>query len=254
MRQYADATNLNARIQFYSRFSTRADTLGQWVFDRLDLPRQSQLLELGCGTGYLWAGNASRVPSEWDVMLSDMSPGMVREARGNLADKGLEFVFFVIDAQAIPLADASLDAVVANHILYHVPDRARALSEIHRVLRPGGRLFATTNGRGHLRELQELVERVVPGGYDNGTEGVRFGLENGADQLAGWFPEVALHRRRESLLVTEADALVAYVRSTGRLSAAKLAVFEQMCAEEILLRGTVAIGTDVGMFEAVKEV
>ena len=89
---------------------------------------------------------------------------------------------------------------------------------------------------------------------DNGTEVVRFGLENGADQLAGWFPEVALHRRRESLLVTEADALVAYVRSTGRLSAAKLAVFEQMCAEEILLRGTVAIGTDVGMFEAVKEV
>ena len=222
------------------------------MFDQLDLPRESQLLELGCGTASLWAGNASSVSAGWDVTLSDMSPGMLREAQDNLAGKGLAFRYSVIDAQAIPFADSTLDAVIANHMLYHVPDRAKVLSEIHRVLRPGGRLFATTMGRGHLRELHELVQRIVPGAYSNGTSVEEFGLENGAEQLAEWFPEVALHRRRETLEVTEADALVSYVGSTGRLPAAKMAEFERLCAAEIHLHGTVNIRTDVGMFEALK--
>ena len=253
MKQYADSSNLNARIQLYTRFSTRSDDFGRWVFDRLVLPGQTRLLELGCGTASLWAGNADRVSAGWDVMLSDMSPGMVREASCNLTDKGLEFGFSVIDAQAIPLADSTLDAVVANHMLYHVPDRARAVSEIHRVLRPGGRLFATTIGRGHLRELRELVERIVPGAFGAGTEVGRFGLENGAVQLAKWFSRVALHRWRETLEVTEADALVTYVQSMGRLTAAKMAEFERLCVREIGQHGTMTIRTEVGMFEAVKE-
>ncbi len=253
MKQYTDSSNLDARIQLYTRFSTRSDDLGRWVFDRLVVPRQARLLELGCGTASLWIGNAPGVSAGWDVMLSDLSPGMVREARGNLADTDLDFGYSVIEAQAIPLVDSTLDAGIANHMLYYVPDRAKALSEIHRVLRPGGRLFATTMGRGHLRELHALVERVAPGAYSNGTSVDNFGLENGAEQLAGWFSEVELHRRRESLLVTEADALVNYVRSTGRLSPARLVEFERLCAEEILLHGTVIIGADVGMFEAVKE-
>ena len=139
MKQYGDSSNLNARIQLYTRFSNSPDDLGRWVFDRLDLPRRCRLLELGCGTASLWVGNASRVSAGWTVTLSDRSPGMLREARDNLAVKGLAFRLSVIDAQAIPLADSTLDAVIANHMLYHVPDRAKALSEIHRVLRPGAR-------------------------------------------------------------------------------------------------------------------
>ena len=54
--------------------------------------------------------------------------------------------FAVMDAQAIEAEDSSFDLVIANHILYHVPDRRKALSEIHRVLKIGGRAVMTANG------------------------------------------------------------------------------------------------------------
>jgi 2-polyprenyl-3-methyl-5-hydroxy-6-metoxy-1,4-benzoquinol methylase len=79
-------------------------------------------------------------------------------------------------------------------MLYHVPDRTMELSEIHKALRPGGRLFATTMGCGHLRELKDIVERIVPGAYSNGTSVEECGLENGTKQITKWFPEIALRR------------------------------------------------------------
>jgi len=129
------------------------------------------------------------------VTLYDMSTGMLKEARGNLAGKWLAFRYLVVDAPAIPLGDSTLDAVIENHMLYHVLDRTMELSEIHRVLRPGGRLFVTTMGRGNLRELKDIAERIVPGAYSHGTSVEECGLENGTEQLTECFPEIALRRR-----------------------------------------------------------
>ena len=53
----------------------------------------------------------------------------------------------------LPFEADTFDAVVANHMLYHVPDRAQALAEMQRVLKPGGQVYLATNGLAHLREL-----------------------------------------------------------------------------------------------------
>lgn len=164
--QYRDASNLTARGGLHERFSTNGYGWHRWVFDRLELPADGWVLELGCGPGWLWRENSSRVPATWTVMLSDFSQGMVREAERNLAAVGLgqraRLSFAVADAGAIPFGAASFDAVVANHMLYHLPDLAGALSEVRRVLRPGGRFYAATNGRAHLQELDELLARFDP--------------------------------------------------------------------------------------------
>jgi SAM-dependent methyltransferase len=216
--QYADASKLGARMALHERFSTNPHKLSAWMFDHLELPPEARVLELGCGPGTLWTQNAHRIPDGWDLTLTDFSAGMLEEARRNLRDTGLTVRFAVVDAQDIPYAGNSFDAVIANFMLYHVPDRPGALSEIARVLRPGGYLYAMTNGRTHMREVADLRELLAPPDDRHATSepGGNFDLEKGADQLLAWFPEVGIRRFEDALVVTEAEPLVAYVMSSNR--------------------------------------
>jgi SAM-dependent methyltransferase len=95
-------------------------------------------------------------------------------------------------------------------MLYHVPDRPKALAEIARVLVPGGVFHAATNGRGHLQELSDLVGA----GWSLNPHMEAFGLETGAAQLAEVFDDVRVERFDVELVVTEAEPVVAYVRSS----------------------------------------
>ncbi|MEI6580515.1 MAG: class I SAM-dependent methyltransferase, partial [Eubacteriales bacterium] len=66
------------------------------------------------------------------------------------------FTFEQIDIQDIPYENNSFDIVIANHMLYHVPNMEKALSEVFRVLKPDGCFYATTLGRNSLKELQDI--------------------------------------------------------------------------------------------------
>jgi len=254
--QYRDSRRLSARVYLHQRFSIGPGDWHGWVFDHLNLSDQAQVLELGCGTGALWHVNLTRVPAGWSVTLSDLSPGMVSEARDQLASTGRELSFAVIDAQAIPLKDQSLDCVIANHMLYYVPDRHQALSEIRRVLKASGRLFAATNGSGHMRELRQLVERCGLGALWPESHRA-FLLEQAPAKVARWFDRVAVHRYESALAITEVEPLVAYVASLlpdAEAAAASRALecLRALAAYEIARRGCIHVTKDTGLLEASK--
>jgi len=253
--QYRDASNLNARIELHRRFSTNKYSFNRWVVDHFNIPRPARILEAGCGPGHLWAQNADRLPEDWDITLSDFSPGMLQEAQKNLRNRNGHFTFELFDVQSIPFEDRHFDAVIANHMLYHVPDRARALSEIRRVLKPGGRFYAVTNGENHMREMPELVKKFDPGAED--TQGIAFSLpfrlENGGQELAQWFSTVTLHLYEDGLIVTEAGPLVAYMLSmpTGVVTIGdKVPEFTRFLEGELAAHGAIHITKDTGIFEA----
>jgi ubiquinone/menaquinone biosynthesis C-methylase UbiE len=253
-QQYRDASNLNARIGLHDRFSTNSRGWHPWVFDQLDLAPDARVLELGCGPGTLWAENSDRIPLGWELILTDLSPGMIGESRRALSGRKCGLSFVVADAQAVPFAPASFDAVIANHMLYHVPDRAQALSEIRRVLRPGGRLYATTVGIDHMRELHDRFRQIAPHLTPEVDRwGDPFNLENGREQLAPWFPSVTLHRYDDALRVTEVEPLIAYLRS-GRhqsvLIGNRLAELIRSVEQEIAESGAIRITKASGMFIA----
>jgi ubiquinone/menaquinone biosynthesis C-methylase UbiE len=248
-QQYRNASNLEARIALHARFSTNNYGWFHRLFDHLHLPLHSHVLELGCSTGRLWVENVQRIPEDWDVMLSDFSSGMVQEAQQSLRDSRRPFTFAVIDAQAIPYEDASFDGVIANHMLYHVPDRPKALAEIRRVLRPGGKLYAATNGRAHLRELSSFV----PEQSSDFSHELVFDLENGRDQLAPWFSTILLHRYDDALVITEAEPLMAYFLSTRIASALDDEVRADLARrveQELAAHGAIPVTKDMGLFEA----
>lgn len=252
--QYADASKLNARIALHRRFSTNQYGWLPWVFDQLDLPSGVRVLELGCGKADLWLETTHCRPDDWWVVLSDLSPGMILDAQITLGINSTRFHFLAADIQAMPFDDASFDAGIANHVLYHVPDIGRALCELRRILRPGGVLYAATNGRGHLRELRELIRAFEPG-MAFGPEDYSFSLENGRAQLSEWFTDIRLYRYEDSLAVTEADPLVAYVLSSigdagTVLIGDRLEELVEYVERELAMQGVIRSSKEVGLFAA----
>ena len=140
----------------------------------------------------------------------DLSMGMLRPA----AHPAL----FSADVAALPVRDGAFDAVLAVHMLYHVPDRVTAVRELRRVLAAGGVCVAVTNGAGHTRALRDLVERAVgraAPGWRMTPATQAFTAENAAAQLRAVFGSVTCVRPAAQPPVVVQDAAVAadYVAS-----------------------------------------
>jgi SAM-dependent methyltransferase len=173
-REYADERGLAARFSIYAR--KHGPDPRELAFEAIAAARPRRVLDVGCGRGEL----AERVRRELraDVRAVDQSERMVELTRA----RGVDAV--VGDVQALPFGDGEFDVAVANWMLYHVPDLDRALAELARVLRPGGRLVAATNGVRHLGEMWDLV------GRDLSERRTMFMRETGLDLLAPHFSRV----------------------------------------------------------------
>lgn len=235
--QYATDANLRARIELHERFSTSTLSYPGWVFDGYDFGAEADVLEVGCGNGLMWRENLDRLPAGWRLTLTDLSPGMIETVRNVLGDRA---GYVVADAQELPFADGSFDAAIANHMLFHVPDRPRALAEIARVLRPGGAFRATTIGLDHLRRLRELVPPRRGGQWERTRE--RFTIEQVPTELAPFFVDVEIEPYEDSLEVTELGPLLDFVRSRGDVEEHDLEPLRRAAAAEIATRGSFHVG------------
>jgi ubiquinone/menaquinone biosynthesis C-methylase UbiE len=236
--QYATDDNLQARIALHARFATNPHW-AEWLFEREQGGPGARILDVGCGPAVLWRANLDRIDPSWTLTLTDFSPGMLEAARRAVGDRA---EYHVADAQALPFADDSFDVVVANHMLYHVPDRPAAFREIRRVLGPGGAFHASTIGRAHMGELAALVP-----GWMFGRHAEAFGLETGPPQLEPFFGDVRVESFPSELAVTEAEPALAYVRSTRPGRAADLAGARAAIEAAIARDGAFRITTSSGV-------
>jgi ubiquinone/menaquinone biosynthesis C-methylase UbiE len=248
-KQYRDDANLEARISLHRRFGTNPYGWQHWIFDHFRGPRDARVLELGAGNGDLWLQNTDRIPLGWTITVTDLSPGMLEAARKRLAHIEQIASSSTVDAQEIPFAPNSFDLVIANAILYHVPDRPRAFTEIRRVLAPGGCFYAATFGRGHMRELYELMNDAAD---DSGAR-EQFTLENGREQLLPFFGDVQVARYEDALEVTDPGAVVAYLLSTRgaqELDATGRAALEERVSRYFQTAEVMHVTKSAGMFIA----
>lgn len=245
--QYHDSRKLEARIALHERFSTNQQGWRPWLYDQFLEEEGPDVVELGCGPGLLWRDFP--IPEGWRLLLSDFSPGMLDRARRNLSSAGRSAEFALIDARSIPCDDAVFDVVIANHMLYHLPDRGRALSEIRRVLRPGGRLYASTNGPDHLRELEPFY-RILDPRHVRMTE--PFNLDNGEDQLAPYFATIERRLYPDGLAIDDVEPVIDYILSTAKMAAAKAPELELLRRElgRRLDDGPLRVTKSTGLFVA----
>jgi SAM-dependent methyltransferase len=121
--------------------------VGRELVDAIDPQPGETVLELAAGLGDTGFLAAERVGRDGKLVSSDFSPAMVDAARRRAEELGVTGVEFrVLDAQALELADESVDAVLCRWGYMLMPDPAAALRETGRVLRPGGRLALSVWG------------------------------------------------------------------------------------------------------------
>lgn len=215
--QYLNASNISARISLHQMYSTGRPGWFQWIYDNCRICRNMNILELGCGSGTFWTVNLDKLPPDINVTITDISEGMIRDAKRNITNSGLaqyNFSYNTTDCCNIPYPDNSFDIVIANHVLFYCNPVTKAVNEIHRVLKSGGRLICSTYSNRHMQEINQLVSdfdsRIVLSADRLYTI---FGLDNGCQLLNNDFKQIEKKIYKDSLIVDKAEPLIEYIMS-----------------------------------------
>ncbi len=220
---YATDDYYAVRLRTHELYSRPKLDFVQWVVDLIPWRGDERVLDVGAGPGTYFA-TVGRAAPRGMLVGADLSLGMLREARRADGAQSLSNS----DVQDLPFADASFDVVLANHMLYHVPDIERALGELRRVLKPDGVLVAATNSAYTMPELETLARRACTLlGYPRQsfqTHTERFSLENGTLLLARYFRAVARYDSPSAFVFPSVQPVMEYIASTKALRAAHLPV------------------------------
>lgn len=254
--QYKSDKNLNIRSNLHSYNINKID-FDKWCFDQINFPSDSRVLELGCGTGKFWLKNKDNIDKSLDITLSDFSKSMLKIAKDKLKEVDYKFKYEEINMENIPYEDNSFDVVIAEHMIYFAPNVEKALSEIRRVLKTGGVLYASANSCETMAELNKLVEKFDSSlGIDNNGYSTRFELENGEGILKKYFNSVEVEILEGKIIVNQAEPVVSYkastIQGTSILIGEKKKEFTKYLEEYIKKSGDISITTKTCMFKAMK--
>jgi len=249
--QYADSKKLSVRANIHVKYG-RGDWFS-WLASQPDWPPDGKVLEVGCGAGWFWAEAATHLSPGLRIQLTDLSPGMVKEAVVRVRETAhwRQVEGCVADASRLPFPDASFDAVLASHMLYHIPDPRDALAEIARVLGANGIAAIATNGISNMRELLDL-RRLVFGGEHGDQVSAAFTLENGQPMAEAVFATVELRKYPDRLVCSEPQDIVDYLTSSppgdGASEAEIEALRRRVATAFEMGDGKLVVTKDVGVF------
>ena len=219
--------------ELYERVVAR-HILGPWapsLVDAADLAGGERVLDLACGTGVVTRIAAQRAGPAGRVTGVDLNAGMISVARSLPAPQGARVEWLEGSALAIPLPDASVDAVLCQQGLQFFPDKALSLREMRRVLDRGGRLAlsvwsstgiynsavgeALTRFAGEDTASRFLASRKVPAKEDL----ERFAVEAGFSDVNVRISRMNIHLPRLDRFVLEHLAGTPVAESIAALAA-----------------------------------
>lgn len=245
-KQYKTSQNLCTRISIHEKYSTNPQPFGDWIMSHYKIEPGYRILELGCGTGDMWKGKLSLLDCGAHLTLTDFSAGMLENTKANTG--GCPHVDYgVVNIESIPYDDNTFDMVIANMMLYHVPDLHKGLSEVRRVLKPGGYFYCATYGE---HGIMEYVNETLKEYSVSGSIGKTFTLQNGGASLEKHFDDVVRLIREDGLAITDVSDFVDYVLSMSSLTGLEdkdsntlMKAFEKKCVDGILF-----VPKEYGMF------
>ena len=244
--QYKTGDNLNTRISIHKKYSINKTGFGNWILSHYKLTPDIKILELGCGTGDMWKENLHLLNEGIQLYLTDISEGMVASVKNTLGEH-TNISYRIADIEAIPYESGLFDGVIANMMLYHVPDLNKGLSEVKRVMSDKGHFYCATYGEnGIVPYIAGLLREY--GVQD--TTNKNFTLQNGYDILKKHFSVVQRFDYEDSLAVTDIDDMLDYIYSLRNMSSVAELAREDIKAvlEKNMVDGVLNVPKENGMF------
>jgi ubiquinone/menaquinone biosynthesis C-methylase UbiE len=211
--------------RYRDRLFSDVRSVSEWLVDQVDPQPGQTVLELTAGPGETGFLAAARLGSSGRLISSDFVPAMVEAARRGADERGLDNVECrVLDAQQIDLPDDSADGVISRFGLMLMPQQQRAIAEIRRVLRPGGRCAYGVWG---LPQHNPWIFQVVAALLQNGVAppgdpfapGGLFSLataeSNEALAAAGGFTDVTVDELTGTMRFDDADDYWTHIASVA---------------------------------------
>lgn len=260
--QYGNSEKLRIRQEAHELYSERPNDFFAWALDLLDLNPGLVVADIGCGPG---AYHAQVAAAGCTVIGVDASFGMVSDVARLAAQQRLAVWPVQAGAERLPFATASIDRLMANHMLYHVPDQEAALAEMRRVLKPGGRVMLATNAadandvfhHAHSAAAQSLGYVPTPGMSS------RFHLGH-LDLVQRTFPGAEVHVRSDAFRFPAIGAALRYYASgtvdaiekppaDGSHMARLLPLVEAHLRAQLTGDGSLRVPKDAGCFVATRQ-
>ena len=94
-KQYKDASNIMARINLHRQYSVNKQGWFPWIYEQMQIKAGQKILELGCGAGDIWVENAERLPADVSITVTDISDGMLRDARREISREDAMFSYAI---------------------------------------------------------------------------------------------------------------------------------------------------------------
>lgn len=213
---YADARHLRER-QAGTAGQSVGGEFADWVLDLVDPAGFSSVLDAGAGVGRFTTRLAERTQPGAVITAVDLFPSMIEVLRSLRHRADVEVRVIEANISDLPFDPGTFDLVMANHVLYHVPDLPGTLVGLAKLLVRGGLFVATTNAdkaRVPVLELHNEVRRRV--GVTDTPDASPFSREAAGPILRRHFRSVVEHDFTKGAVPTTPVALMQSYRSTGR--------------------------------------
>lgn len=211
---FATDENLLLRQDIHDKYTVPKLDYVTWALSCARWRGDERVLDVGCG------------PGRWNTVIREQLPDVTYYGldlhAGMVAGHPYKRTLGVGDIQHLPYPDNTFDVVMANHMMFHVPDIEQAIQECRRVLKPEGIMLASTNSVNNMPEFQVLFRRAITLLAPPGTSHIQiplpsshlFTLESGTRFLSRHFYAVVRYDLPSALVFPDVEPVIAYLEST----------------------------------------
>jgi ubiquinone/menaquinone biosynthesis C-methylase UbiE len=210
---YQETTSdLLTRIDIHQKFGSR--DIDQWMLELLQIQKGSRILDVGCGAGKQCFVFHKALAAEADITGGDVSVQLLEKARQENENLGSQVKFIDLDFnKRFPFEDDQFDLLSACFTIYYADDIPFTIREMHRVLKPAGRLFTTgpmpENKRLFYDIIREATQKTIPPMPGSSRYGSLI-----LDAIKATFSKVDVHIFENPLTFVGIDPFLAYTRAS----------------------------------------